>query len=184
MSPRPDVALRPLELTDWPAVHSWSGLPEACRYQPWGPDSEAEAEAFVRGAVDAWSERPLLRESYAALVDGEVLGLGVLELGRNARHRQGEISYAVHPRVWREGVGTAIGAALLRIGFADRGLHRIAATCDPRNAASAAILRRLGMTYEGRLRHTMLVRDGWRDSETFGILEHEWCVSAEPATNV
>ncbi|MET9021423.1 GNAT family protein [Actinopolymorpha sp. NPDC004070] len=48
------------------------------------------------------------------------------------------------------------------------------ATCDPRNAGSAALLRRLGMAYEGRLRHTMLLRDGWRDSETFGILEDEW----------
>lgn len=182
MSPRPEVLLRPLELTDWPAVHSWASLPEACRYQAWGPDSEAETEEFVRGAVEAWSERPLLQESYAALVDGEVLGMGVLKLGPRARHRQGEISYIVHPRVWRRGVGTVIGAALLRIGFADRGLHRIAATCDPRNAGSAAILRRIGMTYEGRLRHTMLVRDGWRDSETFGILEDEWRGTAERAT--
>lgn len=71
-------------------------------------------------------------------------------------------------------MGTAIGAALLRIGFAERGLHRIAATCDPRNAGSAAVLRRLGMAYEGRLRHTTLLRDGWRDSETFSILEEEW----------
>jgi ribosomal-protein-alanine N-acetyltransferase len=115
------------------------------------------------------------------VVDGEVLGLGVLQVGRDTRHRQGDISYAVHPRVWRRGVGTAIGSALLRIGFADRGLHRIAATCDPRNAGSAGILRRLGMTYEGRLRHTMMVRDGWRDSETFGILECEWRATAEPA---
>lgn len=174
MSSRPDVALRPLELTDWPAVHSWSSLPEVCRYQPWGPNSDADAEEFVRAAVDAWSARPRLREPYAALVDGEVLGMGELHLGEPARHRQGAISYVVHPRVWRRGVGTAIGAGLLRIGFAERGLHRIAATCDPRNAGSAAVLRRLGMAYEGTLRHTMLLRDGWRDSETFSIIEDEW----------
>jgi len=34
--------------------------------------------------------------------------------------------------------------------------------------------RPLGMTYEGKLRHTMLIRDGWRDSELFSILEDEW----------
>jgi RimJ/RimL family protein N-acetyltransferase len=30
------------------------------------------------------------------------------------------------------------------------------------------------MTYEGRLRHTLLIRDGWRDSEIFSILDNEW----------
>jgi [ribosomal protein S5]-alanine N-acetyltransferase len=30
------------------------------------------------------------------------------------------------------------------------------------------------MTYEGRLRQTLLLRDGWRDSEVFSILESEW----------
>jgi len=32
----------------------------------------------------------------------------------------------------------------------------------------------LGMTYEGRPRHRMLIHDGWRDSEIFSILEDEW----------
>ncbi|MFF4050393.1 GNAT family N-acetyltransferase [Streptomyces chartreusis] len=54
------------------------------------------------------------------------------------------------------------------------GLHRIFATCDPRNLGSARVLTKLGMTYEGRLRHTAWIRDGWRDSLTFSILEEEW----------
>ena len=36
------------------------------------------------------------------------------------------------------------------------------------------MLGKLGMMYEGRLRHTMLIRDGWRDSEMFSILADEW----------
>jgi hypothetical protein len=30
------------------------------------------------------------------------------------------------------------------------------------------------MTFEGRLRHTMMIRDGWRDSSVFSILAEEW----------
>jgi [ribosomal protein S5]-alanine N-acetyltransferase len=80
----------------------------------------------------------------------------------------------VHPRLWGRGVGTATGRALVRIGFEELGLHRIVGTCDPRNLASAAVLRKVGLTYEGHLRHTQLIRDGWRDSLTFSILEDEW----------
>jgi [ribosomal protein S5]-alanine N-acetyltransferase len=40
--------------------------------------------------------------------------------------------------------------------------------------ASVAVLRKIGMTFEGRLRHTMEIRDGWRDSNIFSILADEW----------
>jgi RimJ/RimL family protein N-acetyltransferase len=36
------------------------------------------------------------------------------------------------------------------------------------------VLNKLGMTYEGHLRHTARIRDGWRDSLVFSVLEEEW----------
>ena len=60
------------------------------------------------------------------------------------------------------------------MSFTELGLHRVFATCDPRNVASGRVLRRLGMTHEGRLREALLIRDGWRDSDVYGILAHEW----------
>lgn len=168
----PKVQLKPLRMTDWTAVHSWAKLPEACRYQPYGPDSEEQTRAFVTAAVNAWNDRPQSWFVYAAHVDGQVLGLGQLDV--KAKHRQGELRYVAHPRVWGRGIGTAIGSSLLRIGFEEMDLHRMYGTCDPRNTASATVLKKLGMTFEGRMRHTMLIRDGWRDSELFSILDNEW----------
>jgi RimJ/RimL family protein N-acetyltransferase len=40
--------------------------------------------------------------------------------------------------------------------------------------ASARVLAKVGMTHEGRMRETMLIRDGWRDSDLYAILEPEW----------
>jgi RimJ/RimL family protein N-acetyltransferase len=53
-------------------------------------------------------------------------------------------------------------------------LHRIFATCDPRNVASRRVLTKIGMTHEGRMRETLLIRDGWRDSDVYAILKHEF----------
>jgi ribosomal-protein-alanine N-acetyltransferase len=167
------AALQPIEVGDWAAVHSFACLPEACRYQTWGPNSEEQTRAFVQAAALAWSHTPQTRFAYAASVGGELVGLGELNI-RSAARRQGEISYLVHPRVWGRGVGTAIGRMLLRTGFESLALHRIYATCDPRNVASGRVLGKIGMTHEGRLRHTAWIRDGWRDSEVFSILEDEW----------
>ncbi|MBA0053696.1 N-acetyltransferase [Streptomyces sp. AJS327] len=160
-------------MTDWRAVHSWASLAEVCRFQTWGPNTEEETREFVAAAVDAWVHTPRRRFTYVARVDGDAVGMGVLHV-RSHEHRQGEIAYAVHPRVWGRGVGTAIGRRLLARAFGDLGLHRVHATCDPRNLGSSRILGRLGMTREGRQRHTALLRDGWRDSEMFSVLEDEW----------
>lgn len=170
----PAVSLRPIRAEDWPSVYSWGSLLEFCRYQPWGPDTQEEARAFAEAAAGAWSQSPQTRYSYlACLEDGRPIGTGEV-LVRQASQRHGEISYGLHPDHWGRGLGTAIGRELLRIGFAELGFHRVCGTCDPRNVGSANVLRKLGMTYEGRLRDMMLIRDGWRDSEIFSILEDEW----------
>jgi RimJ/RimL family protein N-acetyltransferase len=111
----------------------------------------------------------------------DVVGMGEVHI-RSGAQRQGEISYVVHPRVWGQGIGTQIGRQLLTFGFGQLGLHRIYGTCDPRNLGSACVLAKLGMTREGRLRHTQLIRDGWRDSLVFGIVEDEWHPEPFPAT--
>jgi ribosomal-protein-alanine N-acetyltransferase len=167
------VRLRPVEATDWQAVHSWGSLPEFCRYQAWGPNTPEQSRTFVEAAVAAWSQNPQTRHVYVAYIGEQVVGMGELRV-RESEHRQGEISYGLHPRCWGRGLGTMLGRELLRIGFEYLSLHRVYATCDPRNLGSAGVIRRLGMAYEGRLRHTLLIRDGWRDSDIYSILEDEW----------
>jgi RimJ/RimL family protein N-acetyltransferase len=67
-----------------------------------------------------------------------------------------------------------LAASFFRGPSGIRRSHRVFATCDPRNVASAAVLRNLGLEHDGRLRHTLLLRDGWRDSDVYSILEPEW----------
>ncbi|WP_219470357.1 GNAT family N-acetyltransferase [Nonomuraea rhizosphaerae] len=173
------MTLSKIEFSDWRAVHSWACLAEVCAFQTWGPNTEEQTRAFVTAAVEAWSRTPQRRFPYVARLDGDVVGMGELHV-RSREQRQGEITYVVHPRRWGQGVGTAIGNELLRRGFEEAGLHRIYATCDPRNAGSARVLGKLGMTWEGRHRHTALIRDGWRDSDLFGIIEDEWRAALRP----
>lgn len=171
-----DLTRRPPRLEDWSRVHGWASNEEACRFQVWGPNSPDETKAFVAGAIDSWDVPSDERERFVWLAehatDG-VIGAGELLL-RSRRHRQGEIAYVVHPDYWGRGCGTRIAQLLLGQGFGSRGLHRIFATCDPRNVASIAVLEKTGMRVEGRMRQTLLLRDGWRDSALYSILESEW----------
>lgn len=166
-----NVVLRPIAEDDWPAVHAWASQERACRFQAWGPNTVQQTREFVTDAARAWSCVPRTRLVFAVTLDGCVVGNCVLDLRGRA---QGEISYVLHPDYWGRGLATAAARQLVQLGFDEHALHRIFATCDPRNTASAAVLGRLGMRYEGRMRETTLIRDGWRDSDLYSILVHEW----------
>lgn len=89
-------------------------------------------------------------------------------------NRVGEMGYVVNPDYWGQGIATEAAHLLIKFGFQEMKLHRIFATCDPRNIGSAKVLEKIGLTKEGRIREHKLIRDGWRDSFLYSILEHEW----------
>jgi len=168
-----ELRLRPVSDADWVRVHEWARREDACRYQPWGPNTPEQTRAFVSAAAAAWTAEPLWRHVWVAVLpDGGVVGLG--EVRTRHAGRVGELSYAVHHACWGRGIGSRIGGLLRDAGFELLALHRVEATCDPRNVASARILRSAGMTLEGTLRANLPIRDGWRDSHVFGILADEW----------
>jgi RimJ/RimL family protein N-acetyltransferase len=169
------ITLRELARADWPAIHAYASRPEVCRYQPWGPNTPDETVAFVEAAVASAEECPRRRYALAVALQGTDEVIGLMELYvRDVRSGVGEIAWVLRPEYWGQGITMESALALLRFGFDVLGLHRIFATCDPRNVASSRVMEKSGMTYEGRMRETLLIRDGWRDSLMYAILEHEW----------
>ncbi len=169
------VVLREFQIDDWEAIHRVTSRPEVCRYQPWGPSSPEETRAYVQAVLQTREVAPRMEYTLTAVLrePGEPVGYGSLWL-RNHEFRCGEIGFFLRPESWGQGLGTEIAALLLECAFEHFQLHRVYATCDPRNAGLDRVLRKIGMSYEGHLRHTMLIRDGWRDSYVFGMLENEW----------
>ena len=165
------VVLRPIDEADTRRVHEWASQERACRYQSWGPNSFEQTAAFVADAARTWIEPGPRRVWAATTVSDGAIGLGDIRRHNESCH---EIAYAVHLGHWGRGRGTEIARLLIAEAFADDRVQRVQATCDPRNLASTAVLRRAGMSVEGTLRHTMKLRDGWRDSTMHSILRHEW----------
>lgn len=62
------IQLRELTEEDWPAVHAYASLEQVCRYQPWGPNSEAESKQFVAGVLQDAETEPRMRFVYAIIL--------------------------------------------------------------------------------------------------------------------
>ena len=56
-----------------------------------------------------------------------------------------ELTYALEPSSWGAGYATEAGAAALEFGFEQAGLERVVGIAGPENAASVAVLRKLGL---------------------------------------
>jgi RimJ/RimL family protein N-acetyltransferase len=91
----------------------------------------------------------------------------------NIQNKEGWIGYCLNKRYWGQGIATEAALALVDFGFKKLNLHRIYATVDPENLASASVLQKSGMQYEGRFRDHKLVRGKWRDSKFFAVIESD-----------
>jgi RimJ/RimL family protein N-acetyltransferase len=88
--------------------------------------------------------------------------------------RQCDIGFTLSPEHQGHGYATEAVRLLLAYLFTARGKHRIIAYCDSRNAASAALLERVGMRREGHLRESTWAKGEWTDDLVYALLQHEW----------
>ncbi|HEX5747782.1 MAG TPA: GNAT family protein [Archangium sp.] len=141
--------------------------------QPEGPPPLALHVAQLRkmrGGFDLDQDRPYV---VVELHTGRFLGeVGLLtRAGLGAR----EVGYWLRRDAIGQGLATEMTAAVIRTAFELDKVSRVDLTCDPANAASAAVARRLGFTLEGRLRERQLAPHHVRgDILCFSLLASEY----------
>jgi ribosomal-protein-alanine N-acetyltransferase len=169
------LALRELRVDDARAVNAYASDPEVVRYLDWGPSTLEDTERFLATARAARDAVPRTAYHLAVVLrsTGRLIGGCRIEVRRPA-DRGGDIGYAFDRYAWGRGYATEATRALLEFGFDSLELHRIWATCDVRNRASARVLEKLGMRREGHLRQTTRPKGEWRDSYLYAILDPEW----------
>ena len=170
------LLLRPFVAEDLDAVHAYLSLPEVVRFLYWTEFSRSDVRDLLhaRGAMTGW--RAEGDRAYLAVVrrdDDRLVGDIMLRL-RSLEHRQGEIGFVFNPAYSGRGYATEAAIALLDVGFATGDLHRVYGSCDARNTASAALMRRLGMRQEAHFRHNEVFKGEWGDELYYAILEDEW----------
>jgi RimJ/RimL family protein N-acetyltransferase len=89
-------------------------------------------------------------------------------------HRQGELGFIFHPDHQGHGYATEAAGALIAHGFEHYDLHRVYGRLEPRNAASARVLEKLGMRREALLLENEWVKGEWQSEAIYALLDREW----------
>ncbi|MGH2662421.1 MAG: GNAT family N-acetyltransferase [Actinomycetota bacterium] len=164
------LRLEPIEPTHaertWEAVEA--SLADLRDWMAWAPETSRDrTEAFVQGAVKAWSAG---REyDFAILQEGSVVG-GIGIRWSRPDQRIGEMGYWVRSDVTGRGYATEAGRAIVGFGFRTLGLYRLELRAGVENAASQRVAEKLGFHREGTLRSGCPHGSGGYDCHLYGLL--------------
>lgn len=174
------LILRPLTMKDADDVYAVFSDPAVVRFwsaEPW--TAIASAEEMIAKALEGYRDGSEVRFGIE-LAETKLL-IGTLGLHHIfPQNRRCEIGYALASAHWGKGyAGEALNAAL-DYGFHALGLNRVEADIDPRNAASGAVLERLGFRKEGYMPERWFVHGEMADTINYGLLRSYW--DARPPT--
>ncbi len=141
---------------------------------PWGPNTPTQTKAYIRLVQSLSRQKPRTKFELGVVLkskDRLIGGCGIRI--QNPIFREGDLGYVFHRSYWDKGYATEATKAIIDFGFSKLKLHRIWATCDPPNKASARVLEKAGMKREGLLRQNVFQKGAWRDSYLYAILESD-----------
>lgn len=133
----------------------------------------AQAEQMIAEAFAAYREGSLCRYAIALRDTDELIGICNLR-GFFAQNRRCELGYALGSAHWGRGYAFEALEALLGHAFSALDMNRIEADIDPRNAASARLLEKLGFRQEGYMPERWIVHGEKADTAFYGLLRRYW----------
>jgi len=141
-------------------------------HRPWvhPPGSRADFEAWVSRMI--WPRGASFFVFDVASGDlGGVINLNEIVLGGFRSAYLGYYAFEPHA-----GTGLMTGGMtqVLRLAFRKLKLHRVEANIQPENAASIALVRKLGFGMEGLSPRYLKIGGRWRDHERWALLADEW----------
>lgn len=142
-------------------------------------------ESTQPGGIDnfspAYFERVLSTQSesnHRFLVCDAATGaiLGSLSLGNIVRgaFQSCYVGYWIGSKFAGQGLMTEALTLALAHAFQDLALHRVEANIVPENAASKALVRKLGFRLEGVAKRYLCINGRWRDHEHWAMTLEDW----------
>lgn len=146
------------------AYETWCSDPEVARYLTWSPHPSVEhTRAFLGRCVELWNEgRGHLPWIVERRRDARIVGMLGITLESHPRiqgdfepHRS-TMGYAFGRAFWGQGFATEASRAAIAATFSVPSIRRVWSVCDVENVASARVLEKAGMSFEGILRRYVL----------------------------
>lgn len=166
------LTLRAFERADITRLTAYRNDPDVASYQDWPLPYTRDLAHDLLDELDGLTGPVAGRWFQLAVDDGTGL-VGDLAVWLDESAELAMIGYTLGAEHQGRGYATEAVDALVDALFERIGVHRIAATLDPENLASARVLERTGFRHEGRSVAAAKVRGEWCDDERYALLRHD-----------
>lgn len=167
--------MRPIEVADADTIADWYQQVEDIsifdRQLPL-PINHAEVVAQVKSLI-ADQEKEKCRWFLAESVEGTAVGMAGLE-AINMLHGSAILPVFIAEPWRRSGVGIRIACMMIDLAFKQLRLHRVATIYRADNAATDALVGRIGFKREGTSRQSWFSHGQYFDLVNVGVLVDEW----------
>ena len=165
------LILRKMVLNDAEAVFAYASNSEVSRYTLWETHRCIEdSRAFLEFATQKYENGG--EPDWGIVYRGNGCLVGACGLVNwEAEHARAEVGFVLSREYWGRGLMSEAVRAILRFGFERMNLNRIEARCIAENAASARVMEKAGMVYEGMLRQREYIKGAYRDIRLYAILK-------------
>lgn len=124
--------------------------PEVSRFLAWRPHRELrETQDYITTCIDAW--HGTMHRPYLIDANGHQ-AIGVFDLRLRSGPGAVSFGYVLARAFWNRGYMTEALKAVIALALAQHDVWRVWAFCDVENHASARVMEKAGMEYEGTLR--------------------------------
>lgn len=105
--------------------------------------------------------------------DNKLIG-GIDFVKWDEQHKTAEIGYLLNRKYWGRGIMTEALKEIMKFGFEKMELNRIEIYCDERNIASARVMEKNGLQYEGTFRQRRFQKGEYISLKCYSILKEEY----------
>jgi [ribosomal protein S5]-alanine N-acetyltransferase len=169
------LILDDLTVEDLPGIRRIANNRDVMKYVLVWLEDDTQIAGFLQHAIDESHREDRLAYMLAVRIpgSGEFAGFSFIEIDREQK-TTAEVGCILLPAYWNAGYASEILQALLAFGFGRLSLHRVYGKCDEQNLASARVMEKGGLQYEGTLREHVWLRDHWRSTRYYGMLAGDY----------
>ena len=165
------LQIRPFQAEDIEWVYEYYKDKQLNQYlldEPW-TEQTRHSEFAKKLAKQNLSEDAAV--NLACVLNGIVIG--DVAVWKKSMRNTVEIGYVFNPDYSHKGYAREAVAAIVRVLFAEYGIHRIEACMDARNLSSSKLCEAIGMRREAHFIKDFWNKGEWTDSYIYGMLAED-----------
>jgi ribosomal-protein-alanine N-acetyltransferase len=168
------LILRKINLKDAADIFQYASDPLLTKHTLWATHTSIEdSKYFIEAVMLEYRKHLPTSWGIEHKRDSKLIGTcGFIYWDRH--DSRAEIGYALSRQYWGQGYMTEAVQAIIDVGFCQMNLNRIEARCNLANKASAQVMEKVGMKFEGILRKHIFAKGVYCDLKMYSLLREEW----------